>query len=255
MVSVVIPTYNEEGAIPWTLDVLSQVRGKFEIVVVDGESTDRTRAFVKGRIPNFPKTLRLFVAARPRALQLNAGAQGTHGDVLLFLHADVVFPCDGVEVLERVLRDPAIVGGNFDLEFEGRSAWSRFFTWVNRRRRRLGVYYGDSGIFVRRAVFERLGGFRLIPIMDDYEFVRRLQRAGKTAFVPAPLLVSDRRWRHRGVWRTMWSWFWVQGLYSVGVPARYLARWYRPVRANAPPAASLPPAASGARDVACSGHR
>jgi rSAM/selenodomain-associated transferase 2 len=233
MVSVIIPTYNEQDAIPRTLDALSRARGEFEVIVVDGESTDRTREFVKERIPDFPRTLRLFAAPRPRALQLNAGAKEARGDVLLFLHADVVLPCGGMEALRKVLQDQAIVGGNFDLEFEGPSAWSHFFTWVNRKRRRLGIYYGDSGIFVRRAVFECLGGFRPIPIMDDYEFVRRLERAGKTAFVPARLLASDRRWRVQGAWRTMWSWFWVQALYSIGVLPSFLVRWYQPVRARA----------------------
>jgi rSAM/selenodomain-associated transferase 2 len=242
MVSVIIPAYNEEDAIPRTLEALSCARGEFEIIVVDGESSDRTCEFVKGRIPDFPKTLRLFAAPRSRALQLNAGAGEARGDVLLFLHADVVFPCEGVEEVERVLQNQAVFGGNFRLEFEGASAWSRFFTWVNRKRRRFGIYYGDSGIFVRRVVFERLGGFRPIPIMDDYEFVRRLERAGKTALVPARLLASDRRWRERGVWRTMWSWFWVQALYSAGVRASSLTRWYRPVRATAPPDTLLPAA-------------
>jgi rSAM/selenodomain-associated transferase 2 len=232
MLSVIIPTYNEEDAMPRTLEALSRVRGDFEVVVVDGESADRTGEYVRERIPDFPKRLRLFGGPRPRALQLNAGAGKARGDVLLFLHADVIFPCEGVETLERALRDQAVVGGNFDLEFEGPSAWSRFFTWVNRQRRRFGIYYGDSGIFVRRTVFNRLGGFRPIPIMDDYEFVRRLETAGKTYFIPARLLASSRRWRERGVWRTMWSWFWVQTLYSLGVPTRFLARWYLPVRAK-----------------------
>ncbi len=232
MLSVIIPTYNEEDSIPRTLDALSRARGESEVIVVDGESTDRTRQFVSERIPDFPKVLRLFVTSRPRALQLNAGARKARGDVLLFLHADVIFPCEGVETLERGLRDQALVGGNFDLEFEGPSAWSRIFTWVNRERRRFGIYYGDSGIFVRREVFNRLGGLRPIPIMDDYEFVRRLERAGKTTSVPARLVASSRRWRERGVWRTMWSWFWVQTLYSLGVPPGFLARWYLPVRAK-----------------------
>ena len=230
MLSIIIPTYNEEDAIPRTLEALARARGEFEVIVVDGESTDRTRQSVRECIPDFPKTLRLFVTSRPRALQLNAGARHARGDVLLFLHADVIFPCDGIEALDRALCDPPVVGGNFDLEFEGPSAWSRIFTWVNRQRRRFGIYYGDSGIFVRREVFNRLGGFRPLPIMDDYEFVRRLERAGKTTSVPARLVASSRRWRERGVWRTMWSWFWVQTLYSLAVPTRFLARWYLPVR-------------------------
>jgi rSAM/selenodomain-associated transferase 2 len=240
MVSVIIPTYNEESAILLALGALARAGGEFEVIVVDGESTDRTRRLVEECIPIFPQPLRLIAAPRHRALQLNAGAKEARGDVLLFLHADVVFPCQGIETPERVLQMPAAVGGNFDLAFEGRSTWSRLFTWVNRVRRRFGIYYGDSGIFVRREVFERLGGFRPIPIMDDYEFARRMERAGKTTFVPARLLVSDRRWREQGVLHTLWSWFWVQALYSLGVPPRFLVRWYRPVRTKALCTASSP---------------
>lgn len=232
MVSVIIPTYNEESAILLALGALARAGGEFEVIVVDGESTDCTRQLVEQCLPIFPQPLRLIAAPRHRARQLNAGAKEARGDVLLFLHADVVFPCQGIEALERVLQTPGVVGGNFDLVFEGCSTWSRLFTWVNRVRRRFGIYYGDSGIFVRREVFERLGGFRPIPIMDDYEFVRRIERVGKTTVVPARLLVSDRRWREQGVLHTLWSWFWVQALYSLGVPPRFLVRWYRPVRAT-----------------------
>lgn len=240
MISVIIPTHNEEDAIRRALRALGRACGEFEVIVVDGESSDRTQARVQECIAQFPHPLRFIAAPLHRALQLNAGAREARGDVLLFLHADVVFPCQGIEALERVLQPPAVVGGNFDLAFEGLSSWSRLFTFVNRLRRRFGIYYGDSGVFVRREVFERLGGFRPIPIMDDYEFVRRLERTGKTALLPSRLVVSDRRWRVQGVWRTMWSWFWVQALYSLGGPPRFLVRWYRPVRAMACQPASVP---------------
>ncbi|MBI1941664.1 MAG: TIGR04283 family arsenosugar biosynthesis glycosyltransferase [Acidobacteria bacterium] len=232
MVSVIIPTHNEASVIQRTLAHLSRVRGDFEVIVVDGESTDRTRARVERLIPSFPRPLRVIRAPRHRARQLNRAAREARGDTLLFLHADVLVPPDAIEVLEAGLAGQPFIGGNFDLVFTGDSWWSRFFTWANRARRKFGIYYGDSGIFVRRTVFERLGGFKPIPIMDDYEFVRRLERLGRTVCLPATLKVSDRRWRERGIPRTLLSWIWIQTLFSAGVPAEFLARWYQPVRAG-----------------------
>lgn len=230
MVSVIIPTYNEESVIERTLGQLTCVRGNFEVLVVDGESTDGTRERVERLIPSFPRPLRLITGARNRALQLNRAAELADGETLVFLHADVLFPTEGIECIESALNDGLVLGGNFDLVFEGDSLWSRFFTWANRVRRHFGIYYGDSGIFVRRAAFERLCGFKPIPIMDDYEFVCRLESLGRTVCLPTALKVSDRRWREQGILRTLLSWICIQTLYSAGVPAKHLSRWYEPVR-------------------------
>ncbi len=230
MVSVLIPTYNEAVDISRTLNCLAQVRGCIEVIVIDGESSDATCAIVEALISEFPHPLRLLRCERCRALQLNLGAELAVGEVLLFLHADARLAHGAVAAIEQALVPREIVGGNFRLLFEGENVWSRFFTWANEVRRRFGIYYGDSGIFVRRVVFERLGGFRTIPIMDDYEFVRRLERLGRTAYLREVVQVSDRRWRIQGVFRTLLSWIWIQGLYSLGIPAGRLARWYHPVR-------------------------
>jgi rSAM/selenodomain-associated transferase 2 len=230
MISVVIPTYNEESVIERTLGHLSRAKGDFEVLVVDGESTDGTRGRVEALMAGFPRPLRLAAAPRHRALQLNRGAELGGGETLLFLHADVVVPPDVIEATEQALAAQTLCGGNFSLVFEGHSAWNRFFTWANRARRRFGIYYGDSGIFVRRRVFERLGGFKPIPVMDDYEFIRRMEKLGRTLCLPVTLKVSDRRWRRQGVVPTLLSWILVQSLFSAGVPAKRLAWLYAPVR-------------------------
>jgi len=230
MVSVIIPTYNEESSILATLDQLKHVRGCFEVLVADGSSTDRTCELVLQATAGYPHPLRLVQSARNRALQSNSAAQHACGDALLFLHADILVPPDAVESIEQGLRDRSVIGGNFQIVFEGDSAVTSFFTWCYRVRRPFGIYYGDSGVFVRREVFERLGGFKPVPIMDDYEFVRRMEHAGRTVCLDPPLLVSDRRWRVQGLFTTLFSWVWIQALYSLGVPAERLARWYGPVR-------------------------
>ena len=230
MVSIVIPTYNEATFIIAVLDRLKHVRGDFEVLVADGSSTDQTREIVREIATAYPRPLRMVESVRNRALQLNGAAHQAHGDVFLFLHADMLVPQETVEAIEQSLCDREAVGGNFQIVFAGDTAVERFFTWCYRVRRPFGIYYGDSGVFVRREVFERLGGFKPIPVMDDYEFVRRLERTGRTVCLNPPMLVSDRRWRVQGLFRTLFSWVWIQTLYSLGVPASHLARWYRPVR-------------------------
>jgi rSAM/selenodomain-associated transferase 2 len=231
-VSIIIPTYNEAETIVETLERLRGLAGDFEVLVSDGASSDATCAHVEAFRQGFPQPLRLVTGQGPRGVQLNRAAALARGEILLFLHADAALDPQALRALARALEEPRIVGGNFDLAYEGSTFWSRLFTQVNRLRRRCGIYYGDSAVFVRRNVFAELGGFKPLPIMDDYEFVRRLEHAGRTACVAAVVSVSDRRWRMQGVLRTLLSWFWIQTLYSLGVPPQRLTRWYRPVRSE-----------------------
>lgn len=221
-VSVVIPTYNEAGSIGRTLAHVRAL-GPAEIVVADGGSTDGTAEIAS----------RLAVVAhapRNRGEQLNAGAAHAKGTVLLFLHADVRLDPQALDSLSRALEDPAVVGGNFNIQYEGGDFAARVFSAVNRVRRRCGVFYGDSGIFCRRDIFEELGGFRPFPVLEDYEFARRLRRRGSLALLERPIHVSDRRWRRSSLLKTLWNWFWIQGLYLIGVSPHRLARAYRDVR-------------------------
>lgn len=230
MVSIIVPTYNEESCILALLEQLKHVRARFEVIVADGGSPDRTRAMVLQAADDYPHSLHLVDSVRNRAVQSNRAAERAVGEVFLFLHADIAVPEAAVEAIEQSLTNPDVIGGNFQIVFEGNSFVEQFFTWCYRVRRPFGIYYGDSGLFVRRQVFENMGGFRPIPIMDDYEFVRRMERKGRTVCLRPPLLVSDRRWRVQGLFPTLFSWIWIQTLYSLGVPARHLARWYDPVR-------------------------
>jgi rSAM/selenodomain-associated transferase 2 len=221
-ISIIIPAYNEAGVIGTLLDNLD-ARGSVELIVVDGGSTDRTAEVAAERA-------RVVRSELGRAAQMNAGAATASGEILLFLHADVLLGKGALDQIRRAMANAGIVGGNFDIRYEGKDRAAAAFTRINRWRRSWGIFYGDSGIFCRRPVFEQLGGYRLWPIMEDYEFARRLSKAGKLAFLECPIWVSDRRWRKAGLFRTMWSWLLIQGLYSMGVPPRYLAPLYRHVR-------------------------
>jgi len=221
-VSVVIPTYQEAAVIEGLLSHLEGL-GAEEIIVADGGSADGTAALAQARA-------KVIAGPACRAIQMNLGARAARGNVLLFLHADVWLGAGALAAVRCAMQDSATVGGNFDIRYEGGSVAAKVFSAVNRQRRRFGIFYGDSGIFCRRTVFEALGGFPPWPVLEDYHFARRLHRAGKLAFLREPIYVSDRRWRTAGLMPTLWAWVWIQGLYLAGVSPHRLARRYRPVR-------------------------
>jgi len=221
-ISIIIPVLNEETTIGSLLGALDD-SGADELLVADGGSVDRTVEIASCHA-------RVVRTSTGRAVQMNAAAQSATGDVLLFLHADVRLGAAALDVVRKVMADGSFVGGNFDIRYDGKDWAATAFTQINRWRRRCGIFYGDSGIFCRRSVFDSLGGFVSWPILEDYEFARRLRRVGKLAYLTEPIWVSDRRWRTNGLLATMASWFFIQSLYYAGVPPKHLARLYRHIR-------------------------
>jgi rSAM/selenodomain-associated transferase 2 len=222
--SVVVPVLDEAEALPGLLDHLASLPGDWEVIVADGGSRDATRAIASDR------GVRVVDAPRGRAAQQNAGAAAATGDVLVFLHADSRLPPSAQASLAAALRDPSVAGGNFALRFDGGDAFSRVLGAWYAVQRRLGVWYGDSTIWVRPDVLAALGGFPPLPIMEDYAFVRALRGAGRTPRLPGPATTSGRRWRTLGIPRTVASWVVIRWLFLAGVPADRLASLYRTVR-------------------------
>ena len=216
--SVVIPTLNEAANIGALLERLLHTPDVAEIIVADGGSMDGTTGLVR-------PPARLVRPGMGRGVQLNAGARAASGDVLLFLHADVVPPPDVVlQIKDAVER--GYVGGNFRLRYPGGGLLGRWLEMLAPLYRTLGRYYGDSGIFVRRDVYERVGGFPEIPVMEDVVFVRALERAGKTAYLPGPMISSARRWEGRPL-RTLLLWGFMQTAFVLGANPQRLVRFYR----------------------------
>jgi rSAM/selenodomain-associated transferase 2 len=223
-VSVIIPTLDEAAALPALITRLKQEPELAEIIVADGGSGDGTAAIAE-RLG-----ARVVVSPRGRGEQLRAGAAAASGDVLLFLHADSVFSAGGLAAITAALAHaPTAPGGNFRVVFDGDSRFARWLTGFYARLRRCALYYGDSGIFVRRAVYDALGGIKPMALMEDYDFVRRIERAGPTIRIDEPPLVtSSRKFAGRRAPAIVAGWLVIHLLYALGVPPARLARLYYP---------------------------
>lgn len=219
--SAIVPTLNEEVHITATVRFLRCLGDGMEVIVVDGGSTDGTVEAARG------EGAIVVIADRGRGQQLEAGAARAAGDILWFVHADTIPPCDALTAIESALADPSVAGGNFGLTFDGPSRAARQLTFIYPWLRLLRLYYGDSGIFVRREIYHRIGGFRRIALFEDLDLVRRIRRAGRFVHLNCRLTTSSRRFENRN-FAAMWvQWTTLQVLYWCGVPPNRLARWYR----------------------------
>lgn len=223
-ISVIVPVLNEEKAIAATLRALEPLR-PFETIVVDGGSDDRTREFAAAC------GVKLTVAERGRARQMNRGAQQAKGEVLLFLHADTRLPATAFGDIAGALTDPGYVGGRFDVALDG-SHWvlPLVARLISYRSRVSKVGTGDQALFVRREILQRLGGFPDMPLMEDIAFCRALKRLGKIACLRSRAVTSARRWEAGGVWRTIFTMWMLKLLYLAGVSPTRLKKFYADTR-------------------------
>jgi rSAM/selenodomain-associated transferase 2/rSAM/selenodomain-associated transferase 1 len=223
LTSIVIPTLNEAAWIAATINALAALEGDKEIVVADGGSEDGTVEQAESL------GARVVRCERGRGVQLRTVAASCRGEVLWFLHADTIAPENALIAIRDALSDERVVGGNFALKFAGNSRAARNLTWIYPYLRLLGLAYGDSGIFVRRSAYGRIGGFRPYPLFEDLDLIRRLKKAGRFARLDCELVTSARRFENRYL-RSWALWIVLQVLYWVGVPPATLARIYRHVR-------------------------
>jgi rSAM/selenodomain-associated transferase 2 len=225
-ISVIIPTLNEEQTIEHTLSRLHNPVFS-EILVVDGGSHDQTLARVATAAPH----ARILSGTTGRARQMNSGAAVSTADVLLFLHADTLLPLTAADDVTTTLQDPRSIGGRFDVRFDRDSGWfwliCRMMNW---RSRLTGIVTGDQALFVRRPVFQAIGGFPDIPIMEDIAFSKQLHRVGRIAALKSCVITSSRRWARQGTIRTIVLMWGLRFLFFVGVAPARLKPWYPETR-------------------------
>ena len=224
MISVVIPVLNEAVRLEGLLDALEAQEGEAELIVVDGGSRDATLSLAGGRA-------RLLTAPPGRAGQMNAGATAASGEILLFLHSDTRLPAGAFGLIEEAMRDPGAVGGGFLHRFDRDDWFSRFISLsANTRTRLCRLFFGDQAIFVRREVFERLGGYADMPLFEDWDFTARLRKEGRVVFIRRPIETSGRRIDAWGKRKAFAIWWGFSILYALGVSPERLARYYGDIR-------------------------
>jgi len=223
-ISIVVPVLYEQDTIAGLLEQLRGIDAEetCEVIVVDGDPEGGTiRRIEDGRV--------VTMTSQPwRSRQMNAGAAAARGRTLVFLHADTFLPDNALAEINSVLSDDRFVGGAFRLKFDSNRFVYRFMSaFVTLRSRWNRLPYGDQAIFVRREFFERIGGYREIPIMEDVEFVRRTRRCGgRLKILDSTVQTSCRRMEAEGVAkRSLKNWM-MTILYSLGVSPEKLVRFY-----------------------------
>lgn len=224
-VAIIVPALDEEAGIEACLRRLRSSFPDCVLVVVDGGSTDRTaeRAALHAQVVR---------SDRGRARQMNAGAAATSTDVLWFVHVDCVVAPEALAQLRAALADPGIVGGGLCIRFDRRTPGLDFLRCTsNWRARALAQVFGDQAMFVRRDVFDALGGFPELPLMEDFEMSRRLRGRGRLVVLRAPATASSRRILAHGPWRMTVLMQWLKLQYVAGVnPERIRRRYERGTR-------------------------
>jgi len=220
LLSIIIPTLNEEQALPDTLKPLSKL-SKVELIIADSGSTDATISIAQDH------GTRVVPTQPGRGRQMNAGAALARGETLLFLHADTQLPENFQQQIQTTLAEGAIAGA-FLLKIDGNRFGLRCVEWgANLRSRWFQKPYGDQGLFLRAELFDRMEGFRHWPLMEDYDFVRRLREHGRIAITTGAALTSSRRWLKRGIIKTtLLNQLFILA-FCLGLSPERLARWYR----------------------------
>jgi glycosyltransferase involved in cell wall biosynthesis len=223
MLSILIPTLNEEAALGACLERARAVAPGAQILVSDGGSQDRTVEIARGRA-------QVLEGPPGRGRQLNLACSRAAGSVLLFLHADTLLPEYPLEpALGSLLRDPAVIGGHFGVKFSGASRAARLAEILYRGMEPLGLFFGDSAIFVRREPFLARGGFRRRMLMEDAELSRWMCQTGRVVRAPGAVVTSSRRFAKAPA-RQILTWLSLYLLDRIGIPDDALARLYPPIR-------------------------
>jgi len=224
-VALVIPVLNEAKSLMPSIERLKALHDKYHVIFCDGGSDDDTCVLLQKDALNY------CCSSRGRALQMNAGASTCDSDILIFIHADTSISSSDIELVKKAMQDESIVGGRFDVRLSGERFAFRIIEWmINLRSRMTGISTGDQCQFVRRSVFEAMGGFPEQGLMEDVEFSKRLKRYGKIACLKNKVVTSSRRWEKHGIIKTVMLMWKLRLLYWLGTSPEKLAEIYHHAR-------------------------
>ncbi|HCQ23517.1 MAG: glycosyltransferase [Aphanizomenon flos-aquae LD13] len=220
LISIIIPTLNEADNIQEAI-ISSQIGSHIEIIIVDGGSQDQTLLIAKSL------NVQAIISSPGRAHQMNAGAMAASGEILLFLHADTRLPTNFDQMIRTTLAKPGIVAGAFTLQINSPHWGLRLVEFGVKWRCNLWqMPYGDQGIFITKDVFQQVGNFPQIPIMEDFELMRKLKTLGKIYLLPTPVITSPRRWLKKGILQTTLGNQIIIIAYLLGISPNQIRNWY-----------------------------
>jgi len=221
-IAVIIPTLNEDSLIENTLSSLQDWRQRgHQIILVDGGSVDETVSRAT------PLVDLLLVSAKGRALQMNMGAEHADADILLFLHADSILKQDADRLIIESLSTNHM-WGRFKVEFSSnRLIFKIVAFFMNIRSCMTSIATGDQAIFVEKQLFDQIGRFPALPLMEDIQLSIMLKRQSKVDCLSETVITSSRRWEQGGVYKTIMLMWILRLAYFSGVPAQRLKKWYR----------------------------
>lgn len=234
MISIIIVAYNEADLIRSCICKLKKQKCSrdYEIILADGCSTDATVLLA------LQENIIIVECQKGKAVQMNRAAEAAKGDILFVVHADMELAENTLETIQKHVDEGYDAGGfantfkNHNDRIKSLGHWMNFRFFDKREQSDKGIFYGDNGIFVKKSVFECLGGFREISIMEDYDFSIRLRKQGyKTVKIKKPtIIVSARRHVKAGFFKTRFQWVIIRILFNWGVSTDTLAKWYGDVR-------------------------
>ena len=222
-ITMILPIYNESKTIDGMMHQLDAMPGNWEILFADGGSTDDTLEKIGSRY-------RVLKSPKGRANQMNHGAANASAEILWFVHCDSQLPKDAHKQISRAVEQGA-QWGCFHIGFDYDGPFMGCNTYLSNRRAKNGIAFGDQGIWVKKDIFDAMGGFPDLALMEDYEFSLRMQKQNiPICQLPGTIITSGRRYEKRFPLLTMWQMYHLRCLYRKGVDIQEIARRYKDIR-------------------------
>jgi len=224
MISIIIPIYNEAQILKESGKYFKELDQSSELIFVDGGSDDESIMYAA----EYGKVI---FSEKSRSFQMNKGAKEATQNILLFLHVDTKIEIPLLKKIEQIIHEDGFIGGCFSQVIDQPGLLYKWIAFTGNIRAKLSkIFYGDQGIFVRRDIFEDLGGFPPVQFGEDVYFSKKLRKAGQVDIFGDPIFCSPRRWKRQGLFKTYWTNLRVNlGLMFNQDPTQ-LAKQYRDVR-------------------------